>query len=82
MICHFKQLSKQGQELEISSMFRMHWKNNNLNFNNLRKDYWTQENLPVTSAQPSNMGTYQTRQDHGEMQNRKCHIRCFSSNFP
>ena len=32
--------------------------NNNQNFNNLRKDYWTPENPTNSSAQPSNMGTY------------------------
>jgi len=32
--------------------------NNNLNFNNLRKDYWTPENPTNESAQPSNMGAY------------------------
>ncbi len=32
--------------------------NNNQNFNNLRKDYWTPENPTNKSAQPSNMGSY------------------------
>jgi len=32
--------------------------NNNLNFNNLRKDYWTPENPSNTMGQPSNMGPY------------------------
>ena len=32
--------------------------NNNLNFNNLRKDYWTPENPSTTMGQPSNMGPY------------------------
>jgi len=29
-----------------------------LNFNNLRKDYWTPENPSNTMGQPSNMGPY------------------------
>ncbi|WP_218145358.1 SusC/RagA family TonB-linked outer membrane protein [Parapedobacter koreensis] len=32
--------------------------NNNMNFNNLRKDYWTPENPSNTMGQPSNMGPY------------------------
>ena len=32
--------------------------NNNMNLNNLRKDYWTPENPTNASAQPGNMGTY------------------------
>lgn len=32
--------------------------NNNSNFNNLRKDYWTPENPSNSMAQPSNMGPY------------------------
>lgn len=32
--------------------------NNNLNFNNLRKNYWTPENPSNDMAQPSNMGPY------------------------
>jgi hypothetical protein len=32
--------------------------NNNQNFNNLKKDYWTPENPTNSSGQPSNMGTY------------------------
>jgi len=32
--------------------------NNNLNFNNLRKNYWTPENPSNSMAQPSNMGPY------------------------
>lgn len=32
--------------------------NNNLNFNNMRKDYWTPENPSNTMGQPSNMGPY------------------------
>ena len=51
--------------------------NDNLNFNNLRKDYWTPENPTNASAQPSNMGTYRSKAVSWEMQNRKCHIRCF-----
>lgn len=31
---------------------------NNLNFSNLRRDYWTPENPTNSSAQPSNMGPY------------------------
>jgi len=31
---------------------------NNLNFNNLRRDYWTPDNPTNASAQPSNMGPY------------------------
>jgi TonB-linked SusC/RagA family outer membrane protein len=32
--------------------------NNNQNFNNMKKDYWTPENPTNSSGQPSNMGTY------------------------
>jgi len=32
--------------------------NNNMNFNNIRRDYWTPENPSNSMAQPSNMGPY------------------------
>lgn len=51
--------------------------NNNLNFNNLRKDYWTPEILPMLLHSLVTWVLIEARQDHGEMQNRKCHIRCF-----
>jgi hypothetical protein len=42
------------------NQFYVSWalENNNLNFNNLKKDYWTPENPSNTMAQPSNMGPY------------------------
>lgn len=44
----------------MRNQFYVSWalENNNLNFNNLRKDYWTPENPSNTMAQPSNMGPY------------------------
>ena len=55
--------------------------NNNQNFNNLRKDYWTPENPTNSSAQPSNMGTY--RDYAGSWGNTKSAMShtMFSSNF-
>lgn len=55
--------------------------NNNQNFNNLRKDYWTPENPTNESAQPSNMGTY--RDKAGPWGNTKSAMThtMFSSNF-
>ncbi|AEV99444.1 SusC/RagA family TonB-linked outer membrane protein [Niastella koreensis] len=42
------------------NQFYVSWalENNNGNFNNLKKDYWTPENPSNTMAQPSNMGPY------------------------
>jgi hypothetical protein len=42
------------------NQFYVSWalENNNLNFNNLKRDYWTPENPSNTEAQPSNMGPY------------------------
>jgi TonB-linked SusC/RagA family outer membrane protein len=42
------------------NQFYVSWalENNNLNFNNLKKDYWTPENPSNSMAQPSNMGPY------------------------
>lgn len=55
--------------------------NNNQNFNNLRKDYWTPENPTNSSAQPSNMGTY--RDKAGPWGNTKSAMThtMFSSDF-
>ena len=55
--------------------------NNNLNFNNLRKDYWTPENPTNASAQPSNMGTYRSKAGSwGNAKSEMSHTM-FSSNF-
>ena len=35
--------------------------NNNMNLNNMVKDYWTPENPTNESAQPGNMGTYRSK---------------------
>jgi TonB-linked SusC/RagA family outer membrane protein len=42
------------------NQFYVSWalESNNLNFNNLKKDYWTPENPSNSMAQPSNMGPY------------------------
>ncbi len=42
------------------NQFYVSWalENNNPNFNNMKKDYWTPENPSNTMAQPSNMGPY------------------------
>jgi TonB-dependent starch-binding outer membrane protein SusC len=55
--------------------------NNNLNFNNLRKNYWTPENPTNASAQPSNMGTYRSKAGSwGNAKSEMSHTM-FSSNF-
>lgn len=51
--------------------------NNNQNFNNLRRDYWTPENPTNASAQPSNMGAYRSA---GSANKTVSHVM-FSSNF-
>lgn len=43
--------------------------NNNMNLNNLDKDYWTPENPTNASAQPGNMGSY--RDKAGQWGNKK-----------
>ncbi|MDR3062210.1 MAG: TonB-dependent receptor [Dysgonamonadaceae bacterium] len=45
---------------KIRSQFYVSYalENNNQNFNNMKKDYWTPENPTNASAQPSNMGSY------------------------
>ena len=55
--------------------------NNNLNFNNLRKDYWTPENPTNASAQPSNLGTFRSKAGScGNAKSEMSHTM-FSSNF-
>lgn len=55
--------------------------NNNMNLNNLKKDYWTPENPTNASAQPGNMGTY--RDKAGSWGNKKSAMShtMFSSDY-
>lgn len=50
--------------------------NNNMNLNNLNRNYWTPENPTNEWAQPGNMGTYQERLVLGEIKSQMCLIRC------
>lgn len=55
--------------------------NNNLNFNNLRKDYWTPENPTNSSAQPSNMGPYRSKAGPwGNVKSESSHV-IFSTDY-
>lgn len=55
--------------------------NNNMNLNNLVKDYWTPENPTNASGQPGNMGTY--RDKAGQWGNTKSAMShtMFASNY-
>lgn len=55
--------------------------NNNMNLNNLKKDYWTPENPTNASAQPGNMGAYRDKAGSWGNQKSAMSHTMFSSDY-
>ncbi|WP_321332405.1 TonB-dependent receptor [uncultured Bacteroides sp.] len=54
----FQAIFQAGAKVRNQFFVQYALENNNLNFNNLRKNYWTPENPSNSMAQPNNMGPY------------------------